>query len=205
MEAMEIKEIQKLLEKFYEGQSSPEEETILRTFFLNKEVPVGLEPDRLYFETMETGKRESRPEESQSSDILQAIKVSEPDLLESDSKIARFYPWISAAAGLVLVLGTYFFLSHQQPKDTYNDPQLAYMEAKKVLYYVSSTLNNGTRHLDVIQKTNQKIAPLQKMEVVNRAMNEMKKISEISDQVDKLKPLDRLQDPKNIISNYTKK
>ena len=99
---MEIKEVQKLLEKFYEGESSPREEAALRTFFLNEEVPTKLEPDRLYFETMETGKRESRPDESLTSDILQTITASDNKHSGRDPFIVRFYPWISAAAGLIL-------------------------------------------------------------------------------------------------------
>jgi len=202
---MEIKKVQDLLEKFYEGKSSLEDESVLRSFFLNEEVPEELESDRLYFATMETEKKNLQPDGDLTSDILQAINDSEQSKQGKRSFITRLYPWIGAAAGLLLVLSTYFFLSLQRPKDTFDDPKLAYIEAQKVLLYVSNKLSEGTKPLYIIQETNKKTAPLRNITALDRVVNDMQLISNASGQMSRLQALEPLQDPKTIISTYIKK
>jgi len=202
---MELKEVQKLLEKFYEGISSLEEEAALHNFFLNENIPRELEPDRLYFESMEAGKLNMQPDADLTSDILQAITTPDQKKIKTRGVMTGLYPWIGAAAGLLLILGSYFFLSRQHPKDTYNDPELAYMEAQKILYYVSSKLNEGTQPLSLIEKAGRKTAPLSKMEVMNRSLNRLQEISSVSGQINRLQPFKQLQDPKGIISEYINK
>jgi hypothetical protein len=59
----------------------------------------------------------------------------------------------SAAAGVLILAGTYFFFLHRaEPRDTFSDPQLAYAETMKILYNVSSKINQGTRPLNSLGK-----------------------------------------------------
>ena len=70
----------------------------------------------------------------------------------------RYY-WISGAAAVILVVLALFMDSQikkrpsfQATGDTFEDPYLAYAEAKRVLYYVSEKMNTGREPLQNIEK-----------------------------------------------------
>ena len=55
-------------------------------------------------------------------------------------------PLLSAAAGLLILAGSYFFFVHRaEPEDTFTDPEIAYAETMKILMDVSSQMNHGTQ------------------------------------------------------------
>ena len=60
---------------------------------------------------------------------------------------------MSAAAGLLLLAGSYFFLVKKtETADTFKDPEIAYAETMKILMEVSSQLNHGTQALEPVGK-----------------------------------------------------
>ena len=70
---------------------------------------------------------------------------------------SRYY-WISAAAVILILLGIFLDIQiHRDAplevrQDTYEDPYIAYAEARKVLYMVSEKMNAGRKPLKNIEK-----------------------------------------------------
>ncbi len=58
-------------------------------------------------------------------------------------KRRRFIPYISVAAAIALIAGIGFGLIENEPKDTFDDPQLAYAELEKAFATISDGINRG--------------------------------------------------------------
>jgi len=58
---------------------------------------------------------------------------------------------MSTAAGLLIMVGSYFFFSNKNElHDTFTDPEIAYAETMKILMDVSNRLNKGTKNLEPV-------------------------------------------------------
>lgn len=167
-----LEHIKKLLERFYEGESTLTEEQELLDYFSQEPVPDELLPDKELFEAMRStsGKPVDVPE-SLNERILSAI-----DEVDEKEVRVRRVSWLSLsglAAGLLVLLGIYFMFLREEPsrnliaEDTYEDPMMAYREAKKALSFVSYKFNQGTGELQPLKEVNetmqQTIQPITKI------------------------------------------
>jgi hypothetical protein len=104
------------------------------------------------------------------------------------------YYWISGAAAVILVLLALFLDSQikmrpslQATGDTYEDPYLAYAEAKRVLYYVSEKMNSGRK-------------PLQNLEKLESGKQFMQPVFSIGTGLQKLEYFSTIEKTKELIS-----
>ncbi len=71
----------------------------------------------------------------------------------------RFISLISAAAAVTLVAGIGFSLTDNEPKDTFDDPQLAYAELEKAFAIISDGISKGVAMTEdsqrIIEKTSE--------------------------------------------------
>jgi hypothetical protein len=151
---MKEEELNILLNRYYSGESSAEEERILKEFFQGENVPVEYEAEKEIF--YQYSLSVSIPEPS--ADFEERI-IAGIDELEKNRKsliIRRIVLYsLSTAAGLIIVAGSYFFLnSNREPKDTFSDPKIAYAETMKILMKVSEQLNQGNQALEPLNKMN---------------------------------------------------
>jgi hypothetical protein len=149
---MENKEyIRELLEKYLEGLTSLEEEEVLKAYFKEGNVPKEFRSEAHWFENISNQHLEE--EEIQS---LQGVLSRWVDEQEKHSRKLKIRLWtFGIAAGLALLIGSVFVINTFRSgkiEDTYQDPQIAYLEAKKVLLYVSQTLNKGTDRLQSVSR-----------------------------------------------------
>ncbi|AVR46655.1 hypothetical protein C7S20_16050 [Christiangramia fulva] len=139
---MESGKIEKLIEKYEEGQTSLAEENILREYFKN-EVPAHLSPYKLMFAFAEK-QRENKMEEK-------APQVGQ--------KSYRF-TWASVAAVLIIALGVFFFFQNsssslnQNDLGTITDEELALQKTKETLQMVSQIMNEGSADLVYLKEFN---------------------------------------------------
>jgi hypothetical protein len=129
---MEQNKIELLLEKYFVGTTSIDEENELRSYFSSADVAPHLEqykPVFGYFSVAATQKLESEI------------------LLESKKQKTA---WLSVAASIVVLLGigtyTYFnrnIAKEKQELGTYDDPEVALRETEKALKLLSSNVNVG--------------------------------------------------------------
>jgi hypothetical protein len=144
--------LKELLEKYYNGETSIEEELRLKEYFSGKDVLPGYEAEKEIFRLYSASGQIAAPD-----DELEArIKIAIDHLEEPKMKripVIRRYTIMSIAAGLLILIASYFMLKHHaEPKDTFSDPRLAYAETMKILNEVSYKLNKGTSALEPVRK-----------------------------------------------------
>ncbi len=149
---MTTREITTLLEKYYSGETTDEEEKYLKKLFRSGDVPAEMKDEQEIFRFYSEAYLMPEPSPDLEKRIIAAVDNSIGNhTFVSTSR--GLYSVLSVAAGLLILLGLYFFIDRQRAvKDTFTDPRLAYAETMKVLYDVSSRLNKGTQPLDQIKK-----------------------------------------------------
>lgn len=153
---MDYKYIEQLLERFWECQTSPEEEQILRDFFKQEEVPAELAQYKPLFD-FERSERNIRLGSDFDQRVLSRVAEEQPVVAKRISFTRRLRPLYQAAASIavVLMLGTAaqhsFHESQKTPvwdynttsyKDTYKDPQVAYNVTMDALKSVSDAFRD---------------------------------------------------------------
>ena len=138
---MELSKIEKLLERYDEGQTSLAEEKLLRDYFLSNKVPPHLSSYKLIF-MYSANQKEQGLEET-------------PKINSSKSTFA----WTSIAAILVVALGLYFYNDSsgtlsQNDLGTISDEELALQKTKETLNMVSQFMNEGTADLVYLKEFN---------------------------------------------------
>jgi hypothetical protein len=164
---MKEEELKKLIEKYYEGTSTDEEEMLLRAYFSGPDNFPGYETEKEIFGFITGSVQVPEPSAAFDEKIGRAV-----DNASGSSGSARLrqllVPLLSAAAGLIIVIVSYFFLSGKDElKDTYNDPGIAYAETMKVLVEVSSKLNYGKEVLKPVGRMNE--MKVKSLESINRS------------------------------------
>jgi hypothetical protein len=183
--------IKRLIEAYYEGNTSLEEEMEIREFFRAGDVPGELEAEAGLFAYF--GEEGHAPvNENLESRILHEIE-SRGEKTGNAFTRWRYY-WISGAAAAILVLVAVFIdmsmtrnKSFVVKQDTYEDPYLAYAEAKKVLHYVSEKMNTSTE-------------PLKNLEKLNSGMDYMQPVFSFGPGIQMLEYLNTIDKTKELIS-----
>ncbi len=148
---MDYKYIEQLLERYWQCETSLEEELILRTFFQQKEIPAHLLPYKDLF-VYEQASKEIRLNDDFEAKIL--AKIEKPVVKAHKVSItSRMRPLFKAAAvvAIILSLGTaaqHSFNRSNEPEynydayeDTYTDPQTAYGEISDAIMTISESIN----------------------------------------------------------------
>lgn len=151
---MNEEELRRLLEKYYNGESTEEEESFLSEYFNGNNIPAAFEAEKDIFVCYKSAGKVPEPSLDFEAKIFAGIDASESKRMSQ--KFRKFIlPYISAAAGILILAGSYFFFIHRaEPGDTYTDPEIAYAETMKILVDVSTQLNHGTKALEPVRKVN---------------------------------------------------
>ncbi len=179
---MDPKRIKVLLEKYYKGKTSLEEEKTLSEYFRREDVAPEFISDRdiFMYQVQETENLKSVPDIS--NEIWESLNSFEEYKLKKNKKLA--YIFLRIAAGVLILIGSYYILGDQVlntdqnvvMKDTFNEPEMAYEQAKETLLYVSALLNNGTDQLEPIHKINEGTQKLKSLSRLNDGIKELEPI-----------------------------
>jgi hypothetical protein len=181
-----IEEIRKLLERFYLGETSLEEEKILQDYFSSSSIPEELFPDRDLFRSMENTADSVAVPEGLNQKILNVIDQQEKKVVRT--RRLSVFSLSGLAAGLLVVIALYvgYFKADnpttmaQQMTDTYADPQDAYEEAVRTLAYVSAKLNTGTNELEhVVHASKTTSDPLKSLSKINKGAKELSLLGQL--------------------------
>ena len=146
--------LKRLVEKYYNGESTEEEERSLRDFFTKNDIPEGYEAEKIIFSYYSDSALVPEPSIGFEARILAGIDASEKNRGIRQMK-KYLLPVFSVAAGLLILVGSYiFFISRSGATDTFTDPKIAYAETIKILRDVSSQLNRGAQALEPVGKIN---------------------------------------------------
>jgi len=177
---MNREKIKALLEKYYEGNSSSEEEKLLRNYFLGDHIEEEFLPHRDIFIFSESEISSNKDIPDISNEIWDNIQSS--NNVNTFKKRKLIHNYLSIAAGIAILIVSFFFLRDEiqkdtiQFEDTYENPELAYLQAKEALLYVSTKLNSGTEHLEPIKKIDKGAEELKVLSTFNQGLNELKTI-----------------------------
>lgn len=130
--------IEKLVERYFEAETTLAEERAIRAYFETDEVAPHLEAYRPLFQYVS----ESKEERYMGEIGIRTRRIS--------------YRWVAVAAVAVMAFGIYFGKSYQEQRKA----EYAYQETRKALALLAENLDKGTKkvaYLNEFEKTKQKI------------------------------------------------
>lgn len=168
---MNTSEIEALLEKYYAGDTSLQEEKFLREYFLNSDVPDSLKSHKQIFSLFfrESRQEISNPDFDQKLSSLLGESVVNTPVIKMHPHKNRFLFITSIAASILILIGLFFTLSEDfLKKDTIYisaSHDMAYAEANEALLIVSSNFNAGLKQVERLQMVDK---AMKNLELFNR-------------------------------------
>lgn len=172
---MEYKEIERLLNRYLEGETTLEEEALLKAYFSEPGIKVKHAEMQEMFQYFDVAKQHSAPPLDITTELNEVIAKELKK--ESGNRFRRVYAWVgSAAAVMVISIGLFQYLNKPEPfiKDTYNDPKLAYIETKQALMKVSRIMNRNTIKLKYLSNMDASFDQVQKVAKIDKIVNSVK-------------------------------
>lgn len=185
---MTCNEIDQLLKSYLEGETSLEEERILRDFFARGDLPARYKPYAEMFEGFgeiaATQMSDRQFEKKWSRKIKQ-----QPGYLKSMSFFTNWYTIAGVAATLLLAVVLFVPVkklpvikqfSHRI-EDTFDNPRQAYAETVKALLMVSDKFNAGTNQMKDLTKLDKGLEKAGKMLTFNKGLENASKLSKFNE------------------------
>jgi hypothetical protein len=141
---MALDNIEKLIEKYFEAETTIAEEKELKNYFASPDVAQHLEQYKPLFGYAIQAKQEQ-------------FNATIPLQSEKQTRIV----WLSVAASIIVLLGVslFTFNHYNQPKlndfGTYDDPEVAFRETQKALDLISEHVNKGIGSMNYLNEYQQ--------------------------------------------------
>lgn len=175
---METKEIKRLLQLYFNGESTDQDERNLENYFQSGDIADELKEYAEFFggisELANAGDNSTIEE-----DIMDYILENEH---REKTKFRQMWRVVtSVAATVIIVLGGFLLYQQQQKpfEDTYKDPEQALVVAQQTLQFMSSKYNKGLAGLTEFNKLDKAEQPLKKgIAPVNEFFETVKKMED---------------------------
>jgi hypothetical protein len=141
---MELDKVERILEKYFEGETTSAEEKELKDYFASTNVAQHLEHYKPMFGYFSQAKQEQ----------YKAV-------IPLQTKKRKIASWTSIAAAVIVLLGlgTFTFMNYNATKSqdlgTYDDPEVAFRETQKALGLISKHVNTGIESVGYINEYEQ--------------------------------------------------
>ncbi len=163
---MDSKQLEQLLEKYWNCETSLEDEKQLREHFRG-EVPENLKETADLFRYFEAQQSQSVEALDFDAALIKKIKKQQP----AGRSIKMIFNYARIAAGIIVVVTATYFVRQEVRKayppeivDTYSDPKLALEETKRALLIISKGFNKAQKEAGKIKVFNEAEEKLQKQE-----------------------------------------
>jgi hypothetical protein len=172
---MDYKDINKLLEKYFDGNSTLEEEAFLKEYFAGENLP----KEHIYLKKMFQYFIESKENIKLDLNAKQELQTFLDDKWKNETKVrfSRTLKWASSIAALFILLFGIYYLSNNpfnKMKDTYKDPELAYAETKRTLLLISDYMNKKTSNLKYLAEIDKSYKKLNKLGELDKIVTTLK-------------------------------
>lgn len=152
---MDSKRIEELLNKYWNCESSLEEEQQLREYFRGREIPEQLKETASLFRYFDINKKKTLTDVSFDRDVLVRIRPK-------GKMSSMVFNAMRIAAGISVLVVAFWFVKNEVRKstpqevvDTYNDPKLAFEETKKALMMISKSFGTAEEQARKINMFNE--------------------------------------------------
>jgi hypothetical protein len=176
---MNLKEIEELLEKFYEGSTSLAEEQRLRDYFTREAVPPHLSEHADLFRFYAASGKEELLDPEFENRFLNAIEKAPAIPLNTGKK--HFFFLTGIAAAILILAGIIFIFRNdvirQSSKNAANN-EIAYQQAKNALVMLSANFNTGLDQAQKLENFQKGLIEVQKLQAFQKGIDQMNKLSE---------------------------
>jgi hypothetical protein len=171
---MDLQRIKSILEKYYSGESTLEEEKFLKEYFGQMDLTDNNMADKEILGFFNSGKA------TMPAGYLEELNnyVENKWITEIRNKYYSVIKWASSiAAILILSVGIIIFNNKEKPAvmaDTYTNPEAAYLKTKQVLVFISKTMNSNTHGLKYLSDADKSLKTCNKLSKINETFNSIK-------------------------------
>ncbi len=172
---MDYHKINELLEKYYEGETTLDEETYIKEYFANTDLSKEHLSQKQMFQYFNTEKQNNKPQFDVNTELTSLMEKQ----WQTETKIRfnRTLKWVSSVAAL-FILSISIYNYYDKPafvlKDTYSDSEQAYNETKRVLIYVSDCMTQKTDNLKYLSEIDESFNKLNEVLEINGINNNKK-------------------------------
>ena len=159
---MDSRKLEELVKKYWDCETSLEEEQQLREYFCGKDVPEQWRETASLFRYFDEQKNKSVEVDFNTETQSQVREIKVPQQPKKGKVVRLFYNAMRIAAGVaVLVLAVYFVrqeIRDENPvalEDTYDDPKQAFEETKKALMMISKGFGSAEQQAKKINVFNE--------------------------------------------------
>lgn len=194
---MDLKRIELLLQRFYNGESTIDEEKELKDFFITNDVPRHLWAEQEMFTYFHTVSKNKIPDQELESKIMNAVEGAEQEAVKRFAGRKKILYIVSSAAAVVaiLIVSYFAFIFSPSMQDTYNNPEIAYLQAKETLLYVSAKLNEGTENLQALSEFDKATSQLSNISKISHGTRSIYNFSLFRSGIKELENLSKLNNP----------
>jgi hypothetical protein len=166
---MDYKHIEELLEKYWNGETSLDEEQQLKAFFRSDDVPASMKTTADLFRFFEA-ERSNAVEENFDRSVAKQLRQRRGGKVVAMMSFARV---ARIAAGIAVVVASVYFVREEVRKaypeemmleDTYDDPRVAFEETKKALMMISKSFGKAKSEAEKIKMFNEAEKKIQNKE-----------------------------------------
>lgn len=154
---MDTNDLKLLLERYWQGETSTNEEDQLKAWFQKNPNPEGLESEAQLFTYYSNQGKLSLPGDFDDRIIEQLSEENETTIPQKTISLwSALTNWKVAAVISGIIVASIVlknpFGSSTQMTDTYDNPQDAYEATKAILLTISSSMNKGKKHTQQLIK-----------------------------------------------------
>lgn len=161
---MDFNNMEELLKKYWNCETTLEEEKQLREFFGGNNIPDQWKDTAALFQYFEETKKKSLNDLAFEGQVMRKVNGPKQGML-----VKLVYNAMRIAAGLAVVIAATWFIrkevretAPQAVVDTYDDPKMAFEETKKALLMISKSFGTAEEQTRKIKMFNEAQEEIQK-------------------------------------------
>lgn len=160
---MDSERIKKLLDRYWECETTLEEEKELREYFASDQVDDQFKDVAPLFQFYKNEKHTTTLDGMFDQDVLNQIEAESAPEPKKGKLVVMFANISKVAAVALIVVTAGYFIKQEMAKeevkpyltDTFDDPQQAFEETKKALQMISKNFNKGRKQAQKVSTFNE--------------------------------------------------